>query len=568
MEMTSTSSSPSETSECWRPHPPPPRPVLLLLLLIPQVTPPPPLSILPPHTKTSDLILYVLGYTSDDGSPRSSRPANMSVFRDAVKDYMDDNPVTVEAVPHKSTKPRRSDEVEVEKFSGLRIRSSLVSSVELANRFSDVRFVRMPTIRNLLAGDTLSGCWATVGVLTENGAPKSSSTGKSYCIWKMGCLNETDVSVFLFGDAYKMNCKENVGTVFALFSAGVRKDAGGKGFSLSVYSASQMLKMGTSADYGICKGKRKDGMACTMVINKCQGIYCKFHSSKASQMYTSKRSELRGGNLQTAFKREAEGIYMVDPLAERSNSRKPLQPVKVMSIDGLRKALSKADKVTTISHSQGIRFLTHVTAQEAKDSNKASVRNHQSERRPEKRLVIAAAAAAEEVEGTKREQDYIPTVFDNFSANVVVDGNTVNLGLWDTAGQEDYNRLRPLSYRGADVFLLAFSLISKGSYENVSKKWIPELRHYAPGVPIILVGTKLDLRDDEQFFIDHPGSTSITNAQGEELRKQIGAPCYIECSSKTQENIKAVFDAAIKVALQPSNRKKKKKKAQKGCFIL
>jgi hypothetical protein len=59
------------------------------------------------------------------------------------------------------------------------------------------------------------------------------------------------------------------------------------------------------------------------------------------------------------------------------------------------------------------------------------------------------------------------------------------------AGQEDYNRLRPLSYRGADVFILAFSLISKASYENVSKKWIPELKHYAPGVPIVLVGTKL-----------------------------------------------------------------------------
>ncbi|CAI9110969.1 OLC1v1011088C4 [Oldenlandia corymbosa var. corymbosa] len=87
--------------------------------------------------------------------------------------------------------------------------------------------------------------------------------------------------------------------------------------------------------------------------------------------------------------------------------------------------------------------------------------------------------------------DYVPTVFDNFSANVVVNGSTVNLGLWDTAGQEDYNRLRPLSYRGADVFILAFSLISKASYENVSKKWIPELKHYAPGVPIVLVGTKL-----------------------------------------------------------------------------
>ncbi|CAL9759653.1 unnamed protein product, partial [Musa acuminata subsp. burmannicoides] len=129
--------------------------------------------------------------------------------------------------------------------------------------------------------------------------------------------------------------------------------------------------------------------------------------------------------------------------------------------------------------------------------------------------------------------DYVPTVFDNFSANVVVDGNTVNLGLWDTAGNEDYNRLRPLSYRGADVFLLAFSLISKASYEN----WIPELKHYAPGVPIVLVGTKLDLRDDTQFFVDHPSAVPISTAQGEELRKVIGAPAYIECSSKTQQLI-------------------------------
>ncbi|KAK7832221.1 rac-like gtp-binding protein rac13 [Quercus suber] len=121
--------------------------------------------------------------------------------------------------------------------------------------------------------------------------------------------------------------------------------------------------------------------------------------------------------------------------------------------------------------------------------------------------------------------DYVPTVFDNFSANVVVDGSIVNLGLWDTAGQEDYNRLRPLSYRGADVFLLAFSLISKASYENISKK-------------------------------------------GEELRKMIGAVLYIECSSKTQQNVKTVFDAAIKVALRPPKPKRKKPRQQKTCAFL
>lgn len=164
--------------------------------------------------------------------------------------------------------------------------------------------------------------------------------------------------------------------------------------------------------------------------------------------------------------------------------------------------------------------------------------------------------------------DYVPTVFDNFSANVVVDGNTVNLGLWDTAGQEDYNRLRPLSYRGADVFLLAFSLISKASYENIHKKWIPELRHYAPNVPIVLVGTKLDLREDKQFFLDHPGLAPISTAQGEELKRMIGAAAYIECSSKTQQNVKSVFDSAIKVVLCPPKPKKKNTRKQRSCWIL
>uniref|UniRef100_A0A1D1YIM5 Rac-like GTP-binding protein 2 n=1 Tax=Anthurium amnicola TaxID=1678845 RepID=A0A1D1YIM5_9ARAE len=109
--------------------------------------------------------------------------------------------------------------------------------------------------------------------------------------------------------------------------------------------------------------------------------------------------------------------------------------------------------------------------------------------------------------------DYVPTVFDNFSANVSVDGSIVNLGLWDTAGQEDYSRLRPLSYRGADIFVLAFSLISRASYENVLKKWMPELRRFAPNVPIVLVGTKLDLREDKVYLADHPGASVITTSQ-------------------------------------------------------
>ncbi|QCE09719.1 Rab family [Vigna unguiculata] len=143
--------------------------------------------------------------------------------------------------------------------------------------------------------------------------------------------------------------------------------------------------------------------------------------------------------------------------------------------------------------------------------------------------------------------DYVPTVFDNFSANVVVDGSTINLGLWDTAGQEDYNRLRPLSYRGADVFLLAFSLLSRASYENISKKWIPELRHYAPTVPIVLVGTKLDLREDRQYLIDHPAATPITTVQATGRRAEEGDWCC--CVHRMQLKDSADYDYLFKLVL-------------------
>ena len=157
----------------------------------------------------------------------------------------------------------------------------------ISSFFSQYHLSLFIRCRNSLAGDTISGHWATVGVLIEKGTSKLTSSGKNFCVWKMGSLSETVLSVFLFGDAFKSNSEEPAGTVFAFFNSSVRKDVSdliplkpnrkkfnffnalqGSGISLSIFSAGQVLKLGISVDFGICCGKRKDGMPCTMFINK------------------------------------------------------------------------------------------------------------------------------------------------------------------------------------------------------------------------------------------------------------------------------------------------------------
>lgn len=153
-------------------------------------------------------------------------------------------------------------------------------------------------------------------------------------------------------------------------------------------------------------------------------------------------------------------------------------------------------------------------------------------------------------------EEYIPTCFDNYTANVMIDGIAANLSLWDTAGGEDYARLRPLSYPQTDVFLVCFTVTSRGSMATAENEFIPEIRHHCPGVRIILLGTRCDLRTDASTEAGPSGETvhyrrkndNIPAEEGHALAQRTGCVKYMEASALTGENVTAVFDSCIRAA--------------------
>ncbi|KAI8073993.1 GTP-binding protein rho1 [Gongronella butleri] len=148
-------------------------------------------------------------------------------------------------------------------------------------------------------------------------------------------------------------------------------------------------------------------------------------------------------------------------------------------------------------------------------------------------------------------EKYVPTVFENYIATVQLEnGRTVELALWDTAGQEEYDRLRPLSYPETNVILICFAIDQPTSFANVQDRWLPEVTHFCQDVPKLLIGTKSDLRDDAALIsqLNAMGHQLITYEEGERLGREIGAK-YYECSARRNENVNEVITAATRTAM-------------------
>ena len=146
------------------------------------------------------------------------------------------------------------------------------------------------------------------------------------------------------------------------------------------------------------------------------------------------------------------------------------------------------------------------------------------------------------------------------------------LNLWDTAGQEDYDALRPLAFKEVDAFLICFSVMSSTSLSNVKAKWIQDVRDSeSKFAHVVLCGTKTDMREDEDELakLRRQGQELVTTEVGQAMADELGVSSYCECSALTMEGVNDVFKESIRLSTMVAKKTPGRARgAKKPCTIL
>lgn len=135
-------------------------------------------------------------------------------------------------------------------------------------------------------------------------------------------------------------------------------------------------------------------------------------------------------------------------------------------------------------------------------------------------------------------QSTLPIIVENYIKKGIYKGEQYTLHIWDSAGKEEYEKLRPLAYTGVDVILICFSLVSRESFLNVEKKWFHEVKTYCKDPIIILIGTEQDLRQEGNP--DHLSDDEINK-----FAQEHKCSSFIPCSSKNKMNIDSIIPTVI-----------------------
>ncbi|XP_008296168.1 protein MCM10 homolog [Stegastes partitus] len=225
--------------------------------------------------------------TSKVSAPRQSPPASHS--RPA--------PAASAGQSKVASFPSLPKDVAIEKYSGLRLRKPRVSSSDMDRKMADRRLIRLSQVPERLTREKLEDSdWVTFAVLVNKATPQSSSSGKTFSIWKLNDLHNLDVfvSLLLFGEVHKEHWKTEPGTVIGLLNPNPMKQKDGyDGVSLTVDHPQKVLLMGEAQDYGTCKAMKKNGDPCSQIVNMYECQYCQYHVKAQYKKMSSHRAELQ-----------------------------------------------------------------------------------------------------------------------------------------------------------------------------------------------------------------------------------------------------------------------------------
>ncbi|KAK3593174.1 hypothetical protein CHS0354_039660 [Potamilus streckersoni] len=154
---------------------------------------------------------------------------------------------------------------------------------------------------------------------------------------------------------------------------------------------------------------------------------------------------------------------------------------------------------------------------------------------------------------TSRFPTHVPSVFDNYAGSICLGGRHYSLQLIDTLDEGASAEIRRLLYPGADVIAVCFSVIKPNSFLNVEHKWIREVRRIMGDIPVILVGTHADLRDDTLVVqkLHSCSQRPVSVEQAEALCRRLGVACYTECSPAMERVVRKLINAALETAFRP-----------------
>lgn len=257
--------------------------------------------------KNQDTAKRKLPMSENNSPPQKKIPISSQAGKPVDKT----SPAAVASSQPAPSRPPSSQQVSVEKFSGLRLRKPRVSSLEMERKMNGRKLIKLFQLQNKIATEKLEDQdWVTFGVIVKKVTPQSSNNGKTFSIWRLNDLKNFDtyVSLFLFGDVHKEHWKTDQGVAIGILNANLMKPKdGSEEVCLSVDNPQKILLLGEAMDLGTCKARKKNGDPCTQMVNVNECEYCQYHVQSQYKKVSAKRADLQSSYSGHVPKKMARG---------------------------------------------------------------------------------------------------------------------------------------------------------------------------------------------------------------------------------------------------------------------